>query len=459
MNTAYRDLSKVFPVLDAGTIVLAGMLAYWLRWHQWTPGRDYGLALALAALLALVLLPATGAYQSWRGRDHSLQAGNALPGLAATFIVLMVLATFSKTTAEYSRLWMGYWVIAATLLLFMTRLAFRLVPGAQQGATPRTLIIGTDRHAVKTAERLQEAYDDPAAVVGMVHLDQEPPPIPLPAPVAGNLEDLDTLLQDDEAGIDEVWLASTHLPDESRAALIAKLQTSCLTVRFIPDLSLLDLMGHVPSEVAGMTAIELNASPLKGANALLKALVDRLGAALLLVLLSPLFLLVALAIRLDSPGPVLFHQSRHGGLGNIIEVYKFRTMRHDPVAGYQQATRHDPRVTRVGALLRRTSIDELPQLLNVLKGSMSLVGPRPHPVELSHEFTDKVYAYMQRHRLKPGITGWAQVHGYRGETDTIEKMARRVEHDLYYIENWSLWLDIRILAMTVLSAWTGRNAY
>ncbi len=459
MNADRRDLSRVFPLLDAAMLVAAGLLAYWLRWQHLPPRSDYSLALVLGGLLALVLLPATGAYRSWRGRDHSLQAGNALPGLAATFLALVVIAAFSKTTAEYSRLWMGYWVLAATLLLFLTRLVLGRLPALASSSAPRILIIGTDRLAAETVERLRKAYQDPAVVVGMLHPGDDPVPDGLPAPVLGRTGDLARYTRGEESGIDEVWLASSHLPDASRAALIARLQASCLTVRFVPDLSLLDLLGHMPREVAGMTVIELNATPLSGSAALIKSGFDRLGALALLLLLSPLLLLVAIAIRLDSPGPVLFRQQRHGGLGNIIEVYKFRTMRHAPGAGYRQATRGDPRVTRLGSFLRRTSIDELPQLFNVLRGDMSLVGPRPHPVELNREFTDKIDAYMQRHRVKPGITGWAQVHGYRGETDTVEKMAQRVAHDLYYIENWSLWLDIRILLMTAFSAWSGRNAY
>ncbi|HKK22368.1 MAG TPA: undecaprenyl-phosphate glucose phosphotransferase [Pseudohaliea sp.] len=458
MNSATRDLSRIFPVLDAGAVVAAGTIAYWLRWQQWAPQGDYALALVLGGFLSLALLPATGAYQSWRGRDHSLQAGNALPGLALTFILLMTLATFSKTTAEYSRLWMGYWVVLAVLLLVLTRALLRRGLGWQRRPPPRVLIVGTDRLAGETAQRLQDVFGAPA-VVGMLHLGDEPAPGRLPAAVLGELAELDALLAAGGPEIDEVWLASSHLSEESRGRLLVQLQTSCLTVRYVPDLSLLNLLDHLPSEVAGMTVIEVNASPLSGPNALLKAGLDRLGALILLLVLSPLLLLIAAAIRLDTPGPVLFRQQRHGGLGDIIDVYKFRTMRHDPGAGYRQATPEDDRVTRVGAVLRRSSLDELPQLLNVLRGNMSLVGPRPHPVALNHAFMDKIDAYMQRHRVKPGITGWAQVHGYRGETDTLDKMTRRVDYDLYYIRNWSLWLDIRILLLTVRAMVTGRNAY
>jgi len=220
------------------------------------------------------------------------------------------------------------------------------------------------------------------------------------------------------------------------------------------------LLGQRASEVAGITLIELNATPLDGPDALLKAVMDRVLSAVLLVLLSPLLLLIALLIRLHSPGPALFRQARHGGGGRIIQVLKFRTMfHHERPEDQRQARRGDPRITRLGAILRRSSLDELPQLINVLRGDMSLVGPRPHPVALNEKYAARLQDYMQRHRVLPGITGWAQVNGFRGETDTLDKMASRLEHDLYYIEHWSLGLDLRILARTALLGWGGRNAY
>jgi len=200
---------------------------------------------------------------------------------------------------------------------------------------------------------------------------------------------------------------------------------------------------------------------LDGHNALLKSAFDKVFAAVALLLLSPLICIIALAIKLDSPGPVFFRQHRHGWDGKIIEVLKFRTMSQSvsPMDTGRQAVKNDPRVTSLGRWLRRSSLDELPQFYNVLRGNMSVVGPRPHPVALNENFTHQIDAYMQRHRVKPGITGWAQVHGLRGETETLDKMRKRVEYDLYYIENWSLWLDIKIILQTVVAGWAGKNAY
>lgn len=193
-----------------------------------------------------------------------------------------------------------------------------------------------------------------------------------------------------------------------------------------------------------------------------KEIEDKVIAVILTLLLSPGLILVALAIKLNSPGPVLFRQARHGRNNKVFVVYKFRTMYYngfEETTAVVQARRNDPRVTRVGRFLRRTSIDELPQLFNVLLGSMSLVGPRPHALTHNIEYSKSIAGFLSRHRIKPGITGWAQVNGLRGEIDCPEKMSKRLEYDLYYIENWSLLLDIRILIMTLFVGFVHKNAY
>jgi exopolysaccharide biosynthesis polyprenyl glycosylphosphotransferase len=204
--------------------------------------------------------------------------------------------------------------------------------------------------------------------------------------------------------------------------------------------------------------------PLSDWNAAVKAVFDRVVAAFALVLLAPVMLATALAVKLDSRGPVFFRQKRHGFNNEIIEVLKFRSMYAEmaDVNAARQVTKDDPRVTRVGRFIRKTSLDELPQLVNVLRGELSLVGPRPHAIETkagNRLYQDVVDGYFARHRMKPGITGWAQVNGWRGETDTVEKLERRIEHDLHYIENWSLSFDLYILAMTPISLFNTRNAY
>lgn len=200
-------------------------------------------------------------------------------------------------------------------------------------------------------------------------------------------------------------------------------------------------------------------SPIAGWGGALKRLEDFVLGSIALLILFPLMALISIIIKLDSTGPALFCQSRTGRNGEIIKVYKFRSMFQSGPATFKQAQRNDPRITRVGAFLRKTSLDELPQLFNVIQGSMSLVGPRPHPLKLDEDFQYVIPSLRSRYTVKPGITGWAQINGYRGETRRISDMVARIEHDRHYIMNWSVFLDLKILALTVFKGWTHKNAF
>jgi len=262
----------------------------------------------------------------------------------------------------------------------------------------------------------------------------------------------------DQNHIQGVWIA---LPWEEKNLLdrsLEALKTCVVDVNVIPDMAQYQLLNQNISEWGGMPVVSLAATPMTDAERRLKAVMDWLGAMILIALLSPLLISIVLAIWLSDGRPAIFRQRRLGVGGESIEILKFRTMRSDAEAAFRQAIPDDDRVTPIGRLLRQTSLDELPQILNVLKGEMSLVGPRPHPFALNDEFKSRIPKYMLRHKVKPGITGWAQVNGFRGQTDTPEKMALRIQHDLWYIQNWSLWLDLKILLMTPF-VMMHRNAY
>ncbi|MCM8856578.1 MAG: exopolysaccharide biosynthesis polyprenyl glycosylphosphotransferase [Candidatus Thiodiazotropha sp.] len=222
----------------------------------------------------------------------------------------------------------------------------------------------------------------------------------------------------------------------------------------------LNLINHSVKELAGIPILTLSESPLIGSHLLIKAIEDRVLATLILILVSPIMLFTAVLIKTESPGPVFFRQERTGWDGESFKIWKFRSMRqHKEKDGMvKQATREDPRITRIGRFIRRTSIDELPQLFNVLAGQMSLVGPRPHALQHNEEYSKQIVAYLARHRIKPGITGLAQIRGFRGETKELEQMEKRVKYDLEYINSWSLWLDISILVRTAFSL-KNDNAY
>ncbi|KWR72755.1 undecaprenyl-phosphate glucose phosphotransferase [Pseudomonas sp. PI1] len=277
-------------------------------------------------------------------------------------------------------------------------------------------------------------------------------------PVSGDLE---KLVEQARAGeIDRVYIT---LPMRSEARikwLVEQLSDTTASVYIVPDVFVFELLHARSQNINGVPTISIFDSPMTGANSVIKRLEDIILSATILSLIAIPMLLISVAVKLSSPGPVFFRQKRYGIDGRPIEVWKFRSMRvMENGSDVVQATRGDNRITSVGAFLRRTSLDELPQFINVLLGDMSIVGPRPHAVAHNEQYRGQISSYMLRHKVKPGITGWAQINGWRGETDTLDKMQKRVEHDLAYIHNWSLWWDLKIVFLTVFKGFIHKNAY
>lgn len=242
--------------------------------------------------------------------------------------------------------------------------------------------------------------------------------------------------------------------------LVRKLTNTTCSVILIPDVFTFNILQSRIEEVNGVPVVPLFDTPMNGINMVFKRIEDLLIASLILILISPILILIALSVKLTSKGPVIFRQIRYGMDGKPIKVYKFRSMNvMENDENVKQATKNDTRVTKVGAFLRKTSLDELPQFFNVITGQMSIVGPRPHAVAHNELYRDLIEGYMLRHKVKPGITGWAQINGWRGETDTLDKMKMRVEYDLAYIREWSIWLDIKIIFLTVFKGFVNKSAY
>jgi putative colanic acid biosynthesis UDP-glucose lipid carrier transferase len=264
----------------------------------------------------------------------------------------------------------------------------------------------------------------------------------------------------EEASVQEAWIVLPMEQGSLVQEVLHHLRNELVDIRWIPDVTSVRLLGYRIDEFMGLPSLQLNSLPAMGIRGVAKEIFDRSFALCVLLGLSPLLLVLALLVKCSSAGPVLFKQPRLGVDGKVFHVYKFRTMTvHTESGTVTQAARGDVRVTRIGVLLRGTSLDELPQFFNVLRGDMSVVGPRPHALAHNDLYKNQVERYMMRHRVKPGITGWAQVNGYRGQTETVNKMRVRVEHDIYYIQHWSFLMDLRIIARTMLSGWTGPNAY
>lgn len=461
-----RQHASVVPLvargLDAIAVVLAGWLAAAIRLDTWVPPEHYLITLLLGALLTLVMFSACGVYESWRGQRLREQIRPMALAWVIVAALLITLATFTKTGALFSRQWMLMWFSlgAAALAAFRAGLLVVLRQLHRIGWNRRyVVIVGDGELARQTAQRLADAPWTGLEVAALFSdRDGTAQDTGGAVPILP-LSQLATHVQD--RLIDEVWFAMSGGAKWHVADILRMLRHSTAAIRYVPDIQGFRLLNPALNEVAGMPVLDLNVSPMRGIGRVIKTVEDFVLALVILVLASPLMLAIAVGVKLSSPGPVIFKQRRHGWNGQPITVYKFRTMvQHTEQPGtVTQARCNDPRVTRFGAFLRRTSLDELPQFINVLQGRMSIVGPRPHAIAHNNEYRDLIDDYMQRHRVKPGITGWAQINGWRGETDCIEEMKKRVELDLYYIEHWSLWFDLKIIALTPFKGLVHKNAY
>lgn len=272
---------------------------------------------------------------------------------------------------------------------------------------------------------------------------------------------LSTLIAQARAGeIDRIYIALSMKDEKIIKDLVSKLTDTTCSVLLIPDVFTFNILQSRTEEINGVPVVPLFDTPLSGINMLFKRLEDIVVSSIILVLISPVLIGIALAVKFSSPGPIIFRQIRYGMDGKPIKVWKFRSMtvmeNDDKVI---QATKNDVRVTKVGRFLRSTSLDELPQFFNVLFGQMSVVGPRPHAVSHNEQYRSLIQGYMLRHKVKPGITGLAQINGWRGETDTLEKMEKRIEYDLLYIRGWSIWLDLKIIFLTIFKGFINKSAY
>lgn len=404
-------------------------------------------------MMLVVILGSVPAYSLVRAyhKQHGYLIG--LSRLLAGWLILLsgliVAAFVTKTSELFSREVILTWGVLGFALQAALYAPLHYVSRRyhhKRQAAQTSVIIGTGELAMDLADKLVRHRQEP--MLGLIASSDELQPNDNLYPIIGSLAHLRDLIVSHR--ISRLYIALPLAEAELVEGLYIDLLDANVDVVWIPDLQSLTLLNHSVSEIEGLPAIHLNESPLTAypTAATTKALLDRSIALLAIFALSPLLLATAFAVKLSSPGPVLFKQKRHGWNGKIIKVWKFRSMRLHDDAQVKQASREDPRITRVGRFLRRSSIDELPQLFNVLQDHMSLVGPRPHAVAHNDYYTGKIDAYMARHRIKPGITGLAQISGCRGETETIDKMEKRVELDLAYINNWSLWLDIKILVKT-----------
>ncbi len=414
-----------------------------------------------AATFALLLFPAFPLYPAPCGRSkYRAAAVTAFAWLLAQACATLVMLALPPAL-NVSPSWHLLWTAVSGVVLVASRLVARTTLdriARTQDGDRLVAIVGAGTHRDALLDRIGRLPTAGFRAAATLDFGVTTRGDRVDAP---SFRSLDAFARHVRAhAIPEIWLA---LPiDEARTvmAVLDAFRDDLVNIRLVPDVSRLAMFDGEMIDLVGAPAINLVASPLSSRALLQKAVFDRLFAAAVLTCTAPLLLVIALTIRFSSKGPALFRQQRKGANGKAFTIIKFRTMRlHDDRHVVRQATRDDPRVTRIGAFLRRTSLDEMPQFINVLRGEMSVVGPRPHALEHDDLYRKIVDGYIHRYRVKPGITGWAQINGLRGETDRVEKMQRRVEADLYYLRNWSFALDMRIVMATVLRGWTHSNAY
>jgi putative colanic acid biosysnthesis UDP-glucose lipid carrier transferase len=451
-------------LMDVLALEAAGALASLIHFHvplsETSP--IHTVLLHFCSALAFLLFPQLDLYGSWRGRskpDMFLRLG------ASWGLVLLIGLFFSfliHHVGHVSRLWMFYWYASGLSFLVLYRAAvfFVLHYLRMKGLNNKRVVIvgygstGQEMHR-RALQQDWTGYDVKAVHAAPADMEK----ISDPSIVRINsLQEIHDFVVDNH--IHEVWVTLPLMASPQLQQLQYVLRNTFVDIRWVPDILGLQMLSNKMGNFLGFPIVDLNQPISSGINGIAKDIFDRVFAIVALVLLLPLFIVIAASIKATSTGPVFFKQPRLGLNGRKFNVYKFRTMKvHQEHGKVTQATKDDPRITPLGGFLRRTSLDELPQFFNVLFGDMSVVGPRPHALQHNEMYKDLLEMYMLRHRVKPGITGWAQIHGYRGETDTVDKMAARVRFDLHYIQNWSLWMDMRIILWTAFKGWTGKNAY
>ena len=447
--------------VDSAMLMTAAWLANYFWLHEYTINKDYRIVIALGLLATIIFFEMGQVYRPWR--NDTMRGETARIVRAWVFAIVTVISIVTLIRLHFwfgsSYRWIITWWGLGLLFVLTARSLLSLLlkwlrsRGWSQG---RIILVGLNQMAIAVSQQLNHSSWAGLQVVGYV--DDRTQNRGLAGdfllPQLGKMEDLAAIVT--REAIDEVWIA---FPDEALAERAQyQLRHVPVSIRLVIDCFALKQSKFLSlNTVAGIPTLDFSVSPLHGINGYIKSFVDRLFALILLILISPLLSLIAIGVKLSSKGPVFYRQERIGWNNQAFTMLKFRSMPVNTEAktGAVWAKSGENRATRFGGFLRKTSLDELPQLINVLKGDMSLVGPRPERPDFVEVFKDQIPNYMKKHMVKAGITGWAQVNGWRGDTD----LNQRIEHDLYYIQHWSVWFDLEIALRTVLTGFINKNAY
>jgi putative colanic acid biosynthesis UDP-glucose lipid carrier transferase len=456
-------INAISRLIDSGIILLTFFALIDIFQVTWQPLYVWGLLFSI--LLFNFFAESQDAYRSWRGTNLREEIEIVLISWVTGIFVLVLLDILVIQSHIYSEHFIAVWIIATPIELISWHAMVRMVLGIMRSKgynTRKIAIVG----ATPLGKRLEFAfnqmdwsgyrfagyYDDRKIKSTTDESRFEP------VKIEGSIQQL---IADCKRGqIDSVYITLAMSAEHRIKELVDKLSDSTVSVYFVPDFFTFNLLNSRWIDHQGITAVSIYDSPFTGLDSTIKRLEDIILSAIILCVIAIPMMFISLGIKLTSKGPILFKQNRYGIDGEEIKVWKFRSMTvADNGEKIVQATKGDSRITPFGAFLRRTSLDELPQFFNTLAGDMSIVGPRPHAVAHNEEYRMKIKGYMLRHKMKPGITGLAQINGFRGETDTLDKMEGRIHYDLQYIQSWSLWLDLKIIFLTIFKGFTHKNAY
>ena len=461
-------LATVLRLIEFLAVMLSGLMVYFLYVVRLDGVQTYYLLTCfLGAVLSVIALQAVDAYQVTHLRKSIRQLGRVLVAWTAVFAVMALLAFFMRVSTEFSRVWFGSWYLAGIGFFIVIRSITAIIVRrwARDGRLERrAVIVGGGRNAEDLIVSLEAQTDNDIRICGIFddRIGDRSPPIVAGYPKLGTVAELVEFGR--KTRID-MLIVSLPIAAENRVlAMLKKVWVLPVDIRLSAHTNKLRFRPRSYSYVGTVPFLDVLDKPIADLDSLMKRAFDIFFSIVALIALSPVMLVTAIAIKMGSKGPVIFRQKRFGFNNEVVEVLKFRSMYTDMADhdAKQVVTKGDPRVTKVGRIIRKTSIDELPQLINVLSGKLSLVGPRPHAVNAhtQNQLWDEVVdGYFGRHKVKPGVTGWAQINGWRGEVDNEEKIRRRVEHDLYYIENWSVLFDLYILFATPMKLFNTENAY
>lgn len=434
------------------------VLLTWI-YHETFTGY-YLVLMIITFFISSYIFEQTNLYRKWRNGNLLVYISDTLIGWGIVVAILLLLGYATRLSYQYSNQVILTWFIVTPVALIISHLIVRKIASnmRKDGEVRSVVIVGANETGLNIAERIIEYPYLLMEVRGFFEdRDESRNPVSIPS-MLGGVSDVAGYVR--KHNIKMIFISLPMSAQPRIRSLLDDLHDSTASIYFLPDVYIFDLMQARFDNVGGVPVVAICESPFMGVDSVVKNVSDFVFATLILILLSPVMLGIALAVKLTSPGPAIFKQRRYGLNGEEIIVYKYRSMTvSEDGKNVVQATKNDQRITRIGNFLRRTSLDELPQFINVLQGRMSIVGPRPHAVAHNELYRKLIKGYMLRHKVKPGITGWAQVNGLRGETEVLEKMQARIECDLEYLQNWSIWFDTWIIIRTVWVVLRRDNAY